>query len=81
MIEEIWEKHSQHIDEDLNSLETVAGKSVMTRQDFVLAMKSLRAELEPLLNAKKMEAAKLKNDRFSVGVCKGAEMVIERLEK
>jgi hypothetical protein len=32
--EELWDKHSEHIDDDLSSLEQVAGSSVLSRRDY-----------------------------------------------
>lgn len=33
--EELWDKYSEHIDDDISSLETVAGSSVIKRQQFI----------------------------------------------
>lgn len=32
--QEIWDDFSQHIDDDIDSLQTVAGSDVMTKRDF-----------------------------------------------
>jgi len=33
--EELWDKYSQHIDDDLYSLQTVAGSFILTRSDYI----------------------------------------------
>ena len=37
ILEELWDNHSEYIDSDLFSLETVAGTSVIKRDDFMMA--------------------------------------------
>lgn len=48
-IEEIaeyaWDKFSQHIDDDLFSLETVANTSIITRSDFIKSLKWSQEQL------------------------------------
>lgn len=38
LAQELWDEYSTHIDDDISSLETVAGSAVMKRDDFFKMM-------------------------------------------
>lgn len=44
--QELWNEYSEYIDDDIFSLERVAGTSVMTFENFVKLMKKLKVDEE-----------------------------------
>jgi hypothetical protein len=46
--EELWDKHSEYINEDIYSLETIAGTLMMRRSEFMKAVDGLQSENERL---------------------------------
>ena len=41
-IEELWDKYSEYIDDDIDSLQRIAGQSVVTRNSFIKSIQSLK---------------------------------------
>jgi len=46
--EELWDAHSEHIGEDIDGLQMIAGTSMMRRFEFMKAVDGLQSENERL---------------------------------